>query len=277
MARERSLYVPGSIDTHAHLTLLERKGLDPCHVLRDAEAGGLSGVLDVGITPSDIEERLRRYGPFAIVAFTVGLHPTSVTPETTDRELVCLEEMLAAAVPGTGDRIVAVGEMGLDFYHSTEHVGLQTEAFERQAAIAERHHLPLVIHNRASEREMLTVLRRTRPRGVMHCFSQDARYCRECLDLGLFVSFGGNITYRASDEIRSAAAMVPDDHLLVETDAPYLSPQAVRGTPNHPGHLGFTIGELARIRGTTPEHVAEVTAQNARALFGFSPPAAGSS
>ena len=272
MPRDRSLYVPGSIDSHAHISFLEHKGLDPWAVLRNAETGGLARIIDVGITPSDLEERLRRYGHLAIVAFTAGLHPTSVTPAYAEPELATLEQTLVSArSSGAAGRIVAIGEVGLDFYRSTEHVRLQIDALERQAAIAERHHLPLVIHNRSSEPEMLLTLRRIRPRGVMHCFSQDARYCGECLDLGLFVSFGGNLTYRASDEIRSAAALVPDDRLLVETDAPYLSPQAVRGTPNHPGHLGFTIQSLAEIRHTTPGHVAAVTSQNACNLFGFSP------
>ncbi len=271
MPRDESLYVAGSIDSHAHMTLLEHKGLDAAAVLRECEAGGLVRIVDVGVAPSDLDERLRTYARFPILAFTVGLHPTSVTPADAERELVLLERALDTGDATRPDAIVAVGEVGLDFYRSTEHAHLQIEALERQAAIAGRRGLPLVIHNRSSEEEMLQLLRRIRPHGVMHCFSQDARYCRECLDLGLFVSFAGNLTFRVSDEIRSAAAIVPDDRLLVETDAPYLSPQAVRGTPNHPGHLGFTIRALAEIRNTTAEHVGAVTSRNACALFGLEP------
>ena len=116
---------------------------------------------------------------------------------------------------------------------------------------------------------MLAFLRRTRPEGVMHCFSQGSDYCRSCLDLGMHISFGGNMTYRRSDPLREAAAIVPDDRLLVETDSPFLSPQPVRGITNQPGHLGYVIAALAEVRRQTPERIAELTSLNARRLFGL--------
>jgi TatD DNase family protein len=105
----------------------------------------------------------------------------------------------------------------------------------------------------------------------MHCFSQGPDYCRSCLDLGMYVSFGGNATYRSAGDLRAAAAIVPDDLLLVETDSPFLSPQPVRGRANEPGHLGYLIEALARIRNDRPERIAEMTAANAARLFALSP------
>ncbi|MFW5744473.1 MAG: TatD family hydrolase [Spirochaetota bacterium] len=264
---ESTRYYRGSIDSHLHLSLMAHKQLDPHSVLDAAEGGGLDRVIDVGVKPTDLEERLARFAANRLVAFTVGLHPTAVEPDAVAAELDALQAALEKLAP----RIVAVGELGLDFYWSQEHRDLQLEALERQWELAARHGLPVIIHNRDSEQTMLELLRAHRPAGIMHCFSQDAAYCRACLDAGLMISFGGNLTYPKSDGIREAARIVPDDRLLVETDSPYLSPQAVRGTANHPGHLGFVIDELARLRGATPQEIADLTAANARALFGLPP------
>lgn len=264
-------YITGSIDSHAHLELLPRRGLEPGAMLAEARAEGVAGIIDVGVVPSDFERRVAAFGSQPIVSFTAGLHPTSVTPERVDEELALLAQTLES---GEGPRrrpVVAVGEVGLDYHHSADHAGLQIETLERLATLASRHELPMILHNRASEPEMLAFLRRVRPRGVMHCFSQDEHYCADCIDLGLFVSFGGNLTYRSSHGIRAAAAMVPDERLLVETDCPYLSPQAVRGAANHPGHLAYTVEALAAVRGVSAEHVVAVTSRNACALFGITP------
>ena len=285
---ERARYIEGCIDTHAHLSLFEHRGLESRRLVHEAVAGGLARIVDVGVTPSDYMNRLCAFGEHPIVAFTAGLHPTSVTPDTVDAELGVLESVFSGPVRidhAAGDvctgsigssRPVAVGEVGLDFYHSADHRKLQVTALERQADLAARKELPLVLHNRSSEDEMLAFLRRARPPGVMHCFSQTVGYCRSCLDLGLYVSFGGNLTYRGSHDLREAAAIVPEDRLLVETDAPYLAPQAVRGRANHPGYLAYTIDALASIRGTTSARIAAITAANALALFAIEPwPATG--
>lgn len=268
--QDSSRYYPASIDSHLHLSLLGSKDLDPSTVLRSATGGELGRVIDVGVHPSDLDERLRRFGSYDLVAFTVGLHPTAVEPDTVAAELDALETALERHAGAAAPSIVAVGELGLDFYRSVEHRDLQIETLERQWALAARFELPVVIHNRESEETMIELLRVHRPAGVMHCFSQGPDYCRECLDAGLMVSFGGNLTYPKSDEVREAARLVPDDRLLVETDSPYLSPQRVRGTANHPGHLGFVIDELARLRDAAPEDVAELTARNAERLFALS-------
>lgn len=264
---DQSRYFPGSIDSHAHIGSLAEKGLDPDTVLSDVAREGMQGVIDIGIEPNDLEHRLERFGPAGVLWFTAGLHPTAVRPEDCEDELALLTRSLSTHAK----RIVAVGELGLDFYWSQELRGLQMEALERQAVLARDYSLPIVVHNRDSENEMLGFIGRMRPAGVMHCFTQGPDYCTKCLDLGMHISFGGNITYKNSDEVREAVKIVPDDRLLVETDSPYLSPQVVRGTTNHPGHLGYVIEALAGIRGDTAERIAELTAQNAVTLFALTP------
>lgn len=270
---DRSSWYEGSIDTHLHLAALPGKGVDANRVIEEAESAGIAGLIDVGIRADDLEQRMERYGASRLVRFTVGIHPTEVRPES-HAQLAAIDAALGREP--TASRIVAVGEIGLDFYWSTDHWESQLDLLEAQCALAARHSLPVVLHNRASEAEMLALLARCRPRGVMHCFSQGAEYCRRCLQLGMYVSFGGNLTYRRSAEIREAAAIVPDELLLVETDSPYLSPQAVRGLPNQPGHLGFVIEALADVRGTDAREIAALTARNARRLFrlddGSTPP-----
>ncbi len=261
---DRTAWYEGSIDTHLHLSALAGKGLDAERVVSEADSAGLAALIDVGIRAGDLRERVDRYGASRLVRFTVGIHPTEVRPESRS-QLAAIEAELAEE--RLASRIVAVGEIGLDFYWSTDHWETQIDLLEAQCAIAARHDLPVVLHNRASEAEMLALLARCRPSGVMHCFSQGAEYCRRCVELGMYVSFGGNLTYRRSADIREAAAIVPDELLLVETDSPYLSPQTVRGLPNHPGHLGFIIEALAHERGTGAREIAELTARNARRLF----------
>ncbi|MFW6288992.1 MAG: TatD family hydrolase [Spirochaetota bacterium] len=267
---DQSRYFRGSIDSHAHIGSLADKGLDPEAVLTDVTREAMGGVIDIGIEPDDLEDRLERFGAAGVLWFTAGLHPTAVRPEDCDAQL----ELLGRSLQVHGERIVAVGELGLDFYWSQERRALQLEALERQAALAREHGLPIVVHNRESEDELLAFLERMGPNGVMHCFTQGPDYCRKCLDLGMYISFGGNITYRNSDEVREAAKIVPADRLLVETDSPYLSPQVVRGTPNHPGHLGYVIEALAEIRADSADRVAELTAKNAMTLFALKPSSA---
>lgn len=260
---ERFEVIAGSIDSHAHLAMMAEREIEPETLLARLRDEGFVRLIDVGTRPSDLHPREAAWGEDPLVELTSGLHPTSVD-EGWASELALLEAQL-----DTGS-IVAVGEIGLDYYHSTEFKKEQLAALETQLELAARHDKAVILHNRASESDMLGILEKRRPRGVLHCFSQDASYCRSALTLGLHISFGGNLTYRRSDDIREAARLVPDDRLLVETDSPFLSPQAVRGRTNHPGHLFLTIEALAELRGQSPQQVAHLTARNTARLFGLS-------
>jgi TatD DNase family protein len=239
------------------------KGLDINSILSDARTGGMRAVIDIGLSPADLDGRSAVLRAHDWVALTSGVHPSEVESGDLDSLLDLLRSQADSGL------IVAVGEIGLDYHWDTGTRENAVALFDTQVAIAVQSDLPVVVHNREADSDVLEIIRRHRPRGVMHCFSQDAEFCRRCLDLDMHISFGGNLTYRRSDAIRESARIVPPERLLVETDAPYLSPAPVRGLPNHPGHLGFTISALAELRGVDARELAVVTGDNAWGLFGL--------
>lgn len=260
---DSTLVIPGTIDTHCHLRHLAAREFDVSRALSDWFAAGLAGIVDVGLVPADLDER--RYIAQPGVAFSSGLHPSEIERPDVKEQLEILRNQAASGA------IVAIGEIGLDYHWDT---GTRSEAiavFEQQAVIATEFDLPVIVHNREAGDDVLSVLRNVHPRGVMHCFSQDRGFCDACLELELFISFGGNLTFRKADDVRRAAEAVPDSRLLVETDSPYLSPEPVRGRLNHPGHLGFTVQFLADLRSQAAQTIASNTTENATDLFGIVP------
>jgi TatD DNase family protein len=185
------------------------------------------------------------------------------------------------AQPGDWDRIVelagqegvvAIGETGLDRYWDFVPFDVQQDYFDRHLRLAEQRELPFVVHMRDCEAEILTMLHDARRRaglqGIMHSFTGSLETALECLDLGLHVSFAGMVTYKKSDELRSIAAQIPDDRILIETDAPYLSPHPKRGQrPNEPALLVHTASCLAEVRQVTVEQFARQTTENAQRLL----------
>jgi TatD DNase family protein len=256
-------YYDGLVDSHAHLDALAGEGIDTKISLSEAARNGVVGILDVGVLPSDLDERRSQFGGYPIVRFASGLHPGNTADTDLEPELAILQRQLEQG------GLVAVGEIGLDF-HYTGDKRRQQAAFARQVAMASTHNLPAIVHNREAEDAITAVLAKHRPGGVMHCFSQSVEFCRRCLDLGMYISFAGNVTFPKAAGIRDAARYVPDDRLLVETDCPALSPVPVRGRPNHPGHLGFTVELIAEVRGVTPVRVVQLTSTNAAVCFGIS-------
>jgi TatD DNase family protein len=164
--------------------------------------------------------------------------------------------------------ISAVGEMGLDWYRGQDHRAEQISVFESQLALARREDLPVIIHNRDADDDVLACLDAyPGVTGVMHCFSSTRSFAVECLDRGFSISFAGNVTYKRSESIREAARTVPDDRLLLETDAPFLAPQVVRGETNHPGYVRYVYDFVADLRGVAVEELIDQVARNFRTLF----------
>lgn len=195
---------------------------------------------------------------------TAGIHPHHAK-EFSPKVLREVETMLEHP------RVVALGEIGLDYYYDFAPRDMQIEAFRAQLTLAYERDLPVIIHNRDSDEDMLRVLEEAgerRPRGVMHCFSGGPEFLARCLDLGLHVSFTGNVTFPKAAAIREAAEAAPLERLMVETDAPYLSPVPLRGKRNEPAHVVKTGEYLAELRGMTSEAFAEATTQSAAAFFG---------
>ena len=249
-------------DSHCHLHLCEEQE-DASKVVADARAAGVKSMLTVGI---DVESS-RRAAALAEqegVVAAVGVHPNSAG-EFDDVAAGAVAELLAF------DQVVAVGETGLDFYRDACPEGLQFEAFTAHIRLAKAHDLALVIHTRASVGRALDVLEDlgAPDRLVFHCWSGDSDELKRGLSLGAFISFAGNISFPSAEPLREAAASVPEERILVETDSPFLTPVPHRGKPNRPALLPHVGAALAHARGTEAEDLAALTSANARRLFGL--------
>jgi TatD DNase family protein len=192
----------------------------------------------------------------------VGTHPHDASTLTAE---ALAEQRTLAQQPG----VVAIGEIGLDFYRNLSPRDVQRDAIMAQLALARELDLPVILHNRESHDEMISLLRAhaTGVRGVFHCFIGDRAMANDALDLGFYLSFAGPLTYPRNEDLRDVAAWAPADRILVETDSPYLSPQPLRGKRNEPQHVALVARTLAQARGISEEEVAALTTHNASTLF----------
>lgn len=253
-------------DTHAHL---DDEQFDSCRadVVARAVEAGVRNMVAVGTTAASSRRCVAIAAEYSTVHAAAGIQPNYCAEAASgDWDTVC--ELAAKS------DVVAIGETGLDCYWDHAPLDLQRDYFDRHLRLSQQTDLPFIVHMRDSGAEILEMLaeaRRRGPlRGVMHSFTGDEELAQACLEIGLHISFAGMVTYKKSDELRQVAAMIPADRLLVETDAPYLSPHPCRGQrPNEPALVVHTAGCLASARGTSVEELAAATSSNARALFGL--------
>jgi TatD DNase family protein len=248
------------IDSHAHLDHCSR---DDAELIADAERAGVRRVLTIGMDGASCRAALAAAEAFPQVHAAIGRHPNSATG-FDDADLAELEGLAAH------QRCAAIGETGLDHYRDHTPHEDQVRAFEAQMALARSSGKPLVIHTRAAEDDTLAMLAEHAAglRVVMHCFSMPDRL-DECLERGYWISFAGNLTYPKSEDLRAAAARVPEDRLLVETDSPFLAAQPVRGQENEPRHVVHTARALAEARGVEYEALEAAVEHNAAEVFGW--------
>lgn len=259
--------MPPLIDTHAHL-FDDRFAADLPAAIDRAVAAGVVGMLAVGIDAKSSLASVGLANRFDSVLAAVGIQPNRIAeagPGDWD-EIVRLAE--------TEPRVAAIGETGLDRHWHVAPFPQQEEYFARHLALARRLGKPVVVHCREAEADVVKMVtddfdRHGPVRGVMHSFTGDAATAKACLAMGLHISFAGMVTYKSADDLRRIAKDVPADRLLVETDCPYLAPQAVRGKRNEPAFVAHTAAALANVRGEAVAAFAERTSANARALFGF--------
>jgi TatD DNase family protein len=249
------------IDSHTHLHLCERPNTE---LVGRADAAGVTHMLTVGIDGASCRAALAAAEDFPQVYAAIGRHPTAARG-FDDADLAELRALAAQ------ERCAAIGETGLDFYRdSVPPRADQQRAFAGQIELARDTGKPLVIHTRSAERETLEQLA-AQADGVsvvMHCFSMPEQL-DECVARGYAISFAGNVTYKSAADLADAARRVPDELLLVETDAPYLSPQPVRKERNEPAFVVHTAAFVARARGVSVEQLDETVTRNARRVFGW--------
>jgi TatD DNase family protein len=255
------------IDTHSHL-FDDRFRKDLPAVLERAAAAGLERVVCLGIDRDSSLESVKIAKQFPLVVAAVGIQPNHAAEANPGdwEEIVRLAE--------TEPRVVAIGETGLDRYWDRSPFALQEEYFFRHIELARRLGKPFVIHCREAEADVVKALRSEfqkhgTVRAVMHSFSGDLATALSCLEMGLYISFAGMVTYPTAQNLRDVAKEIPLDRLLVETDCPYLAPQAVRGKRNEPAYVEHTAVLLAAVKSVPVSVLEEHTTRNARALFGL--------
>ncbi len=254
-------------DTHCHLADPRLKG-DVDAVLERARAAGLRFVVSVGaIGPIENDRATVAIAErHADVFAAVGVHPHDARDATPER-LAALRELARSS------KVVAIGESGLDFHYTNSPREQQEQSLRMHLALARELDLPIVIHCRDAERRLIEIVRDAGlpPRGgVIHCFTGSADDARALLGLGFAISFSGILTFKNAEQVRDAAKVVPDDRLMVETDAPYLAPEPFRGRRNEPAFVTRTLEVLAEVRATDPHALGERIIENAARLFRIS-------
>jgi TatD DNase family protein len=251
-------------DSHAHLDLEELQP-DQAEVVRRAREAGVALIINVATGLRDARQVLDTAGKYPWIYAALGVHPHGAG-QISEADLATLADL--AAQP----RVVAVGEIGLDFYRLRSPAEAQEHWFRRQLELAQALKKPVIIHTREATGATLKILREFRGRltgGVMHCFAGSWEEARNFLDLGLHLSFSGTLTYPKAGPLREVAAQAPLDRLLVETDCPYLPPQPWRGKRNEPAYVVATARQLAEAKGLSLEEVAAATWDNTLRVFGL--------
>jgi TatD DNase family protein len=273
------LNVEGLVDTHAHLSYLQERGIDAHAELRGLFGGGMRAILDIGTDAADLGGRISAFGGYPRVRFAAGNWPHADALPLRREKLARLEAEIAASPPGL---VVAIGECGFDSrerarhlaedsvsgFSAGEYAAAEREFLEMQLDLARRKGLPALIHSREAFSETLETLKGFPGlRAVIHCFSYGPAEAAAFLELGCFISFAGNLTYKNAAALREAAAIVPDERLLLETDSPYLPPVPHRGEACTPGMVALTYAAAASCRKSSLAALKAVAAHNAERLF----------
>ncbi len=246
------------IDTHAHLDSADYNE-DRAVVIARAFSEAI-GVITVGVDLDSSEAALKLAQRRRFIWAGVGVHPHEARTFNAHVEKR-LREFAADS------KVVAIGEIGLDYYRDLSPRSMQRDAFIEQIKLANELDLPVIIHNRESTKDMLAILRKHRPkRGVIHSFLGDIDLAREFMELGLYLGIGGPLTFKKNDILRDVLSQIPLDRILLETDSPYLTPVPYRGKRNEPAYVRLVANEVARIKEISVEDVATTT-EHARQLF----------
>ncbi|MFS0784133.1 TatD family hydrolase [Bacillus sp. 1P06AnD] len=252
------------IDTHVHLNA-EQYNEDLTEVIERAKEQGVDKMVVVGFDAETIKRAIELVEEYPFLYASVGWHPVDAI-DMTEEDLKWLEEL--ASHP----KVVALGEMGLDYHWDKSPKDIQKEVFRKQIALAKRVNLPIIIHNREATQDIVNILKEEgadEVGGIMHCFSGSEEIAEECMKMNFYISFGGPVTFKNARNVKEVAAQIPLDRLLVETDCPYLTPHPYRGKRNEPGYVKLVAEEIASLKGLPFEEIAAATTENAKKLFGI--------
>lgn len=258
---------PMLFDTHAHLHFPEFADDLPA-VLERARGAGVGWVLTIGTSAEGSRDAVALAEREPDLYAAVGIHPH----DAAEADEAAFDELRRLAESSA--KVVAIGEIGLDFFRNLSPRDVQARVFRRQLDLARRVRKPVLIHCREAHAETLQILRDAgvgEVGGIMHCFSGDAAVARQCLDLGLLISLAGPVTYPNARKLPEVVKLAPEDRLVVETDCPFLPPQPYRGKRNEPSYLPITAARVAELKGLAVEALGARMTENALALFGIRP------
>lgn len=251
-------------DTHTHLNAEQFKDDIPETIARAHELG-VSEMAVVGFDTPTIEKTLELSRDYPEIYSIIGWHPTEAGNYSKEIENRLYDQL-------TRDKVVALGEIGLDYYWMEDPKEVQEKIFRRQIAIAKEMKLPISVHMRDAVEDTYRILKEEDVRdigGIMHSYGENAEWGRKFLDLGMHLSYSGVVTFKKTLEVQEAAKLTPLDRILAETDAPYLSPVPYRGKRNEPGYTRYVVEKIAELKEMAFEKVARITSENAHRLFGI--------
>ncbi|MCU9615300.1 TatD family hydrolase [Caldibacillus lycopersici] len=249
-------------DTHVHLND-EQFNEDLEEVINRAADAGVSDMIVVGFDRPTITKAMELIEAYDHIYGCIGWHPVDAI-DCTDEDLQWIEEL------SKHPKVVAIGEMGLDYHWDKSPKDIQKEIFRKQIRLAKKLKLPIVIHNREATDDIMTILKEEHAEevgGIMHCFSGSPEIAKECVKMNFYISLGGPVTFKNAKKPKEVAKEVPLEKLLIETDCPYLAPHPFRGKRNEPAYVRLVAEEIAAIKEITLEELAEATTRNAKALF----------
>jgi TatD DNase family protein len=250
------------IDSHAHLEMPDfKKDLEA--VIQRAKESGVEYIFTVGTEKRDWKRALEIADSYPSIYAILGVHPHNVK-EIDDQTYPTLRELCKEG------KVKAYGEIGLDFFRNLSPRDIQLKRFREQISLAKELGLPIVVHDREAHQETLEVLKSEKAEecgGIIHCFSGDYEMAKVCMDMGFYISIPGSITFKNAERFREIVNRIPLEFLLVETDAPFITPEPFRGKRNEPSYVRYTAQKVAEIKKVTFEKVAEVTTENALRVY----------
>ena len=255
---ESPLSEPLIFDSHAHYDDAKFDKIRD-ELLEALPRHGVCGVINCGCDTLSSKKALAYAEKYPYIYAAVGVHPENIGGGTAAE----IEEL------SKHKKCVAIGEIGLDYYWVSDNKKEQIDLFEEQLILANRLRLPVIVHDRDAHADTLELLKKLRPRGVVHSFSGSAQMAKEILNLGMYIGIGGVITFKNAKKLPEVVEMLPEDRFLLETDAPYLTPVPYRGEINHSTMIYYTAKKIAELRSTTVEQVLSSARKNTENLFGI--------
>lgn len=251
------------IDTHSHIDMIEQIRLED--VLYNAAANNVEKIILPCAYPADIDKIMDITEKYDNIYAYLGVHPSEAR-DWNDGLVDKIEKYVSLS-----KKVVGIGEIGLDYYWDKSFNDIQKEVFIKQILLANKLNLPINIHDREAHKDCFDIIQEYNQKStvIMHCFSGSVEFARECIKSGYYIAIGGVVTFKNAVKIKDVAADIPLDRLLLETDAPYLTPVPYRGKENQPAYVKYVAEEIAQLRGMTIEDIASATTQNAERIFKF--------